>query len=400
MTVTNHPESDPAPADPVPALLHNGTVHSTAEPYAEAMLVDAGQVAWLGSDETADRLAQEHMVRQDLDRALVAPAFVGSVRVTAEEAESGALAAVLDVAARDLGYAALRLHLAAEAAELSTEQSRSSLAGRLRQALRTAQSHPVQIYPILELGGVRADGGAPSIAPVNTALDLLGELDRDSTHPLSLQLDFAAVAPNLLGVRSWCAEAGRQLMLSCSDAEPAAVVDAMVVSQQHLRDLKQTPSPATPTVLVGFDSQDAEHWQALLNTGAHVLLDRPGHLATALRVGVPTAAAPQEGQNPWQLVSAHVHHPEDPVSVRAGFNAQTRGAYRSLVGAPSGAGQLNPGSSATFAVWEVDQLAVQTPNSTAAAWSTDTRARTPLLPYLDGETLPGLLRTVIQGQSL
>lgn len=392
----NPPEPEPSAAGPVPVLLHNGTVHSTAEPYAEAMLVEDGQVAWLGSDETADRLAQEPTLRQDLDRALVAPAFVGSVRITAEEAESGAVAEVLDVAARNLGYAALRLRVAVEAEALGS----SELPGVLRQVLRTAQSHAVQVYPALELNGVRADGGAPSIAPINAALDLLDDLDQQSAHPLALQVSFSAVAPNLLGVRSWCAESGRQLLLDCAEEDPAAVVDAVLNSQQHLRELKQTPSPTTPTVLVGFDSADSAHWEALLNTGVHVLLDRPGHLATALRVGVPTAAAPPEGENPWTLVAAHVHHSADPVSVRAGFNAQTRGAYRSLVGAAPESGQLNPGSAATYAVWEVEQLAVQTPNSTAAAWSTDTRARTPLLPYLDGETLPRLVTTVISGQSL
>lgn len=392
----NPPESAPAAPGAAPVLLHNGTVHSTAEPYAEAMLVEAGQVAWLGSDETAAQLMQDRTVRQDLDRALVAPAFVGSVRVTSEEVESGTLGEILDVAAGSLGYSALRLRVAVDVETLSS----SELPGVLRQLLRTAESHPVQVYPALELRGVRADGGAPSIAPINSALDLLDELDQGSARPLALQLRFSAVAPNLLGVRSWCAEAGRQLLLDCAEEDPAAVVDAVVTSQQHLRELKQTPSPTTPTVLQGFDSAETAHWESLLNTGVHVLLERPGHLATALRVGVPTAAAPPEGENPWHLVAAHVHHSTDPVSVRAGFNAQTRGAYRSLVGAAPGSGQLNPGSAATYAVWDVEQLAVQTPNSTAAAWSTDTRARTPLLPYLDGETLPRLVSTVILGQSL
>lgn len=394
MTATNPPE--PSADGQVPVLLHNGTVHSTAEPYAEAMLVEDGQVAWLGSDETAERLAHEPTLRQDLDRALVAPAFVGSVRITAEEAESGAVAQVLDAAAGHLGYAALRLRVAVDVEALE----RGELSGVLQQVLRTAESHPVQVYPALELSGVRADGGAPSIAPINAALDLLDELEQHSTNPLALQLPFSAVAPNLLGVRSWCTESGRQLLLDCAYEDPGSVVDAVLTSQQHLRELKQTPSPMTPTVLVGFDSAESEHWQALLNTGVHVLLDRPGHLATALRVGVPTSAAPPEGANPWTLVYAHVQHSADPVSVRAGFNAQTRGAYRSLVGAAPESGQLNPGSAATYAVWEVEQLAVQTPNSTAAAWSTDTRARTPLLPYLDGETLPRLVSTVISGQSL
>ncbi|WP_258933093.1 hypothetical protein [Nesterenkonia pannonica] len=62
-------------------LLNNGTIHSTAEPYAEAMLVEKGHVAWLGSDETASRLKEQYpegvVQEQDLDRTLVAPGFVG-----------------------------------------------------------------------------------------------------------------------------------------------------------------------------------------------------------------------------------------------------------------------------------------------------------------------------------
>src|SRR5699024_10631926 len=92
-----------------PVMLHNGTVHSTAEPYAEAMLVKDGRVAWLGSDETAQRLAEEGTGDHDLDRGLAAPAFVGSVTVTVEQLQTGRLTEVLDTAANKFGYAALRL---------------------------------------------------------------------------------------------------------------------------------------------------------------------------------------------------------------------------------------------------------------------------------------------------
>lgn len=375
-------------------LLYNGTVHSTAEPYAEAMLVEDGQVAWLGSDETAERLRDDRMRIQDLDRALVAPAFVGMAGLTLEEVASGTVAEVLDVAADRLGYGALRLVIGVHVEDLLEGAAAQSIA----QALRSAAEHPVDVYPALELIGIDADGGAPSISPVNDLLDLLETLDSQAGRPIAALLHLSEVLPNLLGVRSWFAETGRQLLLEATGQDPSVVVEGMVTTQKHLRELKQTPSPAAPTVLVGFDSASRAHWEDLLNTGAHVLLTSPGHLATALSVGVPTSAVPAPGENPWQLISSHVHHPQDPVSVRAGFNAQTRGSYRSLVEAPPVAGQLNPGTAATYAIWEVDSLAVQTPSSTVSAWSTDTRARTPLLPYLDGKTLPRLISAVIQGQ--
>ncbi|TQL04162.1 amidohydrolase [Cellulomonas sp. SLBN-39] len=57
-------------------LYRHGVVHSPADPFAEALLVEDGTVAWLGSDDTADGLVAgvDHVV--DLDGALVAPGFV------------------------------------------------------------------------------------------------------------------------------------------------------------------------------------------------------------------------------------------------------------------------------------------------------------------------------------
>lgn len=386
--------SDLAPH--APKLLHNGTIHSTAEPYAEAMIVEDGQVAWLGSDETAERMRNERLEVQDLNRGLVAPGFVGMVGLELGQLSAGAVAEVLDVAAHELGYSGVRLRVDLASDDINAENA-AATAQRLTETLSAAAGHPVEVWPTVHLHDVEADGGAPSIAPVNHLLDMLESLDALGREA-AVQFTIGEILPNLLGVRSWCAEAGRQLLLECSATEASVVVDAITTSQKHLRELKQSPSPITPTVLVGFDTAERGHWEQLLNTGVHVLLTTPGHLATALSVGVPTAAAPPEGENPWQLVADHVHHSSDPVSVRAGFNAQTRGAFRSLPDSRPMAGQLNPGTEATYAVWEVDQLSVQTPHSTVSAWSTDQRARTPLLPYLDGETFPQLVSTVIQGR--
>lgn len=379
-----------------PVVLYNGTIHSTAEPYAEAMVIDNGQVAWLGSDETAGQLRDPRSAAQDLDRALVAPGFVGLMSLTADQLQDGTVTKILDVAAHQLGYTALRVVTELGLADIASE-NRASTAQSLREAFNAAEQHPVEVWPVVQLRGISADGGAPSIAPVNELLDLLEGIDADG-HQAAVCFDLSEVRPNLLGVRSWCTEADRQLLLDCRSSAPGVVVDSVLTSQKHLRELKQTPPPGLPTVLVGFDSAERSDWEQLLNTGVHVLLTAPGHLATALAVGVPTSAAPAEGENPWELVSCHIRHSTDPVSARAGFNAQTRGAYRSLPEAPGSSGQLNPGSPATYTVWEVESLAVQTPNAAVSAWSTDTRARTPLLPYLDGETLPRLVSTVILGR--
>ncbi|MGW4817727.1 amidohydrolase [Streptomyces sp. NPDC004227] len=56
-------------------LLRRGEVHSPADPFATAMVVEAGQVAWVGSEGAADAFADGVDEVVDLDGALVTPAF-------------------------------------------------------------------------------------------------------------------------------------------------------------------------------------------------------------------------------------------------------------------------------------------------------------------------------------
>nr|WP_216645681.1 amidohydrolase family protein [Isoptericola halotolerans] len=57
-------------------MYRNGVVHSSADPFAEAILVDDGVVAWLGAEDTAAGLAARADEVVDLDGALVTPGFV------------------------------------------------------------------------------------------------------------------------------------------------------------------------------------------------------------------------------------------------------------------------------------------------------------------------------------
>jgi predicted amidohydrolase YtcJ len=64
-------------SQPVRSILYrNGVIHSAADPFAEAILVDDGIVAWLGADDTAAGLAARADRVIDLDGALVTPGFV------------------------------------------------------------------------------------------------------------------------------------------------------------------------------------------------------------------------------------------------------------------------------------------------------------------------------------
>ncbi|MFJ6720599.1 MULTISPECIES: amidohydrolase [unclassified Streptomyces] len=56
-------------------LLRGGEVHSPADPFATAMVVERGHIAWVGSEGAADAFAQGVDEVVHLDGALVTPAF-------------------------------------------------------------------------------------------------------------------------------------------------------------------------------------------------------------------------------------------------------------------------------------------------------------------------------------
>ncbi|GGM28204.1 amidohydrolase [Promicromonospora citrea] len=114
-------------SQPVRSILYrNGVVHSSADPFAEAVLVDDGVVAWIGADDTAAGLAARADRVVDLDGALVTPGFVDA---HAHVLETGLAAEAVDLGAaagvRSLGQALAVLHGRArrlEVADPSGEQ--------------------------------------------------------------------------------------------------------------------------------------------------------------------------------------------------------------------------------------------------------------------------------------
>ncbi|MFE3495969.1 amidohydrolase [Streptomyces sp. NPDC059175] len=64
------------PAEHRTVLLRGGDIHSPADPFATAMVVERGHVAWVGSEGAADAFAAGVDEVIDLEGALVAPAFV------------------------------------------------------------------------------------------------------------------------------------------------------------------------------------------------------------------------------------------------------------------------------------------------------------------------------------
>ena len=103
---------------------------------------------------------------------------------------------------------------------------------------------------------------------------------------------------------------------------------------------------------------------------------------------------------PWAAVRAAAwHHTEtERITVRAAFNAHTRGGWRAA--RRDEGGVIAPGAPASIAVWDVaGDLAVQTPDTRVAAWSTDPRAGVPQLPDLQPDApLPTCVLTLVAGQ--
>ncbi|NJA56016.1 amidohydrolase family protein, partial [Streptomyces sp. NEAU-H3] len=64
------------PPPPPTVLLRGGEVHSPADPFATAMVVERGHVAWVGSEGAADAFADGVDEVVHLEGALVTPAFV------------------------------------------------------------------------------------------------------------------------------------------------------------------------------------------------------------------------------------------------------------------------------------------------------------------------------------
>jgi len=127
--------------------------------------------------------------------------------------------------------------------------------------------------------------------------------------------------------------------------------------------------------------------------------------ASLLAAGVPVTMgsdSPVTALDPWASVRACIQHsnPDESISARAAFIAHSRAGWRATGARDPLLGQLAPGTPASFAVWQVEELMVQTPDNRVQSWSTDPRAGTPLLPALDTENPPRCIETVHHGRTL
>lgn len=98
-------------------LLRGGDIHSPADPFATAMVVERGHIAWVGSEGAADAFASGVEEVVDLEGALVTPAFTDAhVHTTA----TGLALTGLDLSGArgvDEALALVRAHAAAHRAD-------------------------------------------------------------------------------------------------------------------------------------------------------------------------------------------------------------------------------------------------------------------------------------------
>lgn len=109
-------------------LYRGGFVYSPVDPFATAMVVDAGQIAWIGSDEAAATHADSGMQVIELDGALVTPTFV------------------------DAHVHTSMTGLALEGVDLSDARSLAEALSRIETAARRRQGRPVYAHSWDERG--------------------------------------------------------------------------------------------------------------------------------------------------------------------------------------------------------------------------------------------------------
>ncbi|MGP4031994.1 amidohydrolase [Pseudarthrobacter sp. 1C304] len=272
--------------------------------------------------------------------------------------------------------------------------------------------------PVLGLAGdLNMDGsiGSRTAALRADYSDAAGE--RGSLYLSPAEAAAHLVACSLLGVQAGfhvIGDAGLDAALEALDLAAAEVGEQKIRAAGHrLEHVELADAGAisrlakysvTVSVQPGFDSA----WGGDDGLYRQRLGDRARGMnpfASFYAAGVPVcfgSDSPVTPLRPWASVRACLQHnsPAEQISARAAFLGHTRAGWRAARYRNPMAGQLVPGAPASFAVWEVEELMVQVADGRVQSWSTDPRARTPLLPALDTGAEPVCLQTVRDGREL
>ncbi|PVZ59471.1 amidohydrolase [Arthrobacter sp. H-02-3] len=289
--------------------------------------------------------------------------------------------------------------------------------------LATSEDHARSILdglgvPVLGLAGdLNIDGSIGSRTASLRAdyADAPGE--RGSQYLSVAEAAAHLAACSLLGVQAGfhvIGDAGLDAALDALDLAAAEVGEQRVRAAGHRFEHVELADPAAISRLARYSVTVSAQpvFDALWGGGDSLYQQRLGDrrlgmnaFASLYAAGVPIcfgSDTPVTPLRPWSSVRACLEHtnPAERISARAAFLGHTRAGWRAARYRNPMAGQLVPGAPASFAVWEVEELMVQVADGRVQSWSTDPRARTPLLPALDTGTDPVCLQTVRDGQEL
>lgn len=387
----------------------DGSVYSPVNPYATALLTEDGVVRWVGSDAGAHSIADESTEVVELDGALLTPAFARALAPVGGK-EPVEILEYLDVY-RAVGYHTHTL--------LASMDDAADLVSALRHNIE--EHGPADIRLILDASGPRVEGreragvdleelvsAIKALRPLTEGPRALPGLSLTGIHvPAGLAERYAQVAEDAALVLSIDASAGfataAEAALSIRGERPwlpirldAAYSTAQdPISDEWLQKLAEGRVHLGLSVCEPESDEDDEAVQALAAGGegqesVASVARRANAAGTSIALGSDTQLfAP----GAWALVRALVND-EHGVSARSAFAALTRGVYRLAHEENPFMGQLAPDTLAFVTRWRVEALMVQAPDSRVASWSTDPRARIPLLPVLEDDSPLPILESI------
>ena len=399
--------------------VHSALVSSALA--AAAGLPAAGNNGTDGSGAASDGQVKRaaHTAARAAARQLPAAALRGYQRRALAEAAANGYVALAEMAAPHIGSIE-DLQLAA-AWNTGPDAVPEILPywGELAGSAEQAQSILAGLgVPVLGLAGdLNMDGsiGSRTAALREDYSDAAGECG--SLYLSSAEAAAHLAACSLLGIQAGfhvIGDAGLDAALDALDQAAAEVGEQKVRAAGHrlehveLADAESIRRLANYSVTVsaqpGFDAA----WGAADGLYQQRLGSRRGGMnpfASFYAAGVPIcfgSDSPVTPLRPWSSVRACLQHnnPDERISARAAFLGHTRAGWRAARYRNPMAGQLVPGAPASFAVWQVEELMVQVADGRVQSWSTDPRARTPLLPALDTGSEPVCLQTVRDGREL
>lgn len=379
----------------------DGSVYSPVDPYATAMLVEDGFVRWVGSDSGARSIADESATITELDGALLTPAFARALApVAGKEAPE-----ILDYlqAYRAAGY---HTHTV-----LAGMEDVPDLVSAL--SYYSAEHGTPDIRLILNATGIETD-------ELISAIKALRPLTEGERSVKGLQLVGISVAPTEAPSAAQVAEDAALLLSIDASAGFTTAADAALavretrpwlsirldaaistlqgpITDEHLTQLAEARINLGLSVCEPEEETTNDTVQALLAHAGGEARESVASVARRANAAGTSIALGSDTQlyapGAWSLIRELVND-ENGISARSAFAALTRGVYRLAHEENPFTGQLTPDTPAFVAQWRVEALMVQAPDSRVASWSTDPRARIPLLPVLEEDSPLPILESI------